>query len=246
MKKSTVKKLNQINREFYHQTAEEFSRSRSYYWSGWKKILPHLNTITAQKKEINVLDVGCGNGRFGLFLSANSSEIKINYWGIDFSERLLASAEKRLAAAKINYHLKKTDITEGLNLKPLKFDLIVCFGLFHHLPSFYLRQKLLKDLADRLNVNGLLAVTFWQFADKPRFKQKIVQPEKVGIQPKEIDDKDYILDWKRGKKAYRYCRQIDYPEAEKLSQGLNLKQIDQYLADGKTSDLNLYLVFKKT
>ncbi len=245
MKKSTIKKLNQLNKDFYHQTADQFSQSRSYYWSGWKKLLPYVNVITAQKNKLEVLDVGCGNGRFGLFLAEKSPGVKINYFGIDFSRDLLTKAEEKLSSAKINYNLTQKDILRGLDLKSKKFDLIACFGLFHHLPSFNLRQKKLMELANYLNTGGLLVITFWQFGDKTRFKEKIVPPKEVGIDQKELENNDYILDWKRGQRRFRYCHHSNQVELEKMVKNVNLKLIDHFLADGKTNDLNLYLVLKK-
>ncbi len=244
MRKSTIKKLNQLNKNFYQKTAEEFSRSRSYFWSGWKKLLPYLNILTARKKEINVLDVGCGNGRFGLFLDENSPGAEINYLGIDFSQKLLAEAKKDLRSTKINYNLVEKDILQKLNLKSKKFDLIVCFGLIHHLASFKLRQEKLMELADYLNTGGLLVVTFWQFGNKPRFEEKTVRPDKVGLDSSRLEENDYILGWKQKEKIYRYCHYVDYREAEKLIKDLKLNLVDKYLADGKTNNLNLYLILK--
>ncbi len=243
MNQKTIKKLNQLNKDFYRKTADSFSQSRSYFWPGWQKLLPYLNIVSAQKNELNVLDLACGNGRFGLFLAENSPKIKINYHGVDFSRELLSKAEKKLSKTNINFKLKKTDIIEDFHLSR-KYDLITAFGLFHHIPSFDLRRKILKILADHLAEDGLVAVTFWQFADKPRFKDKIVNPEKVGIDPGQLESNDYILDWKRGKTAYRCCHCADQPEVEKLTENLDLKMVDNYLADGKTNNLNLYLVLK--
>jgi tRNA (uracil-5-)-methyltransferase TRM9 len=244
MKKTTINKLNQLNKDFYRQTANSFSRSRSYYWSGWEKLVPYINLLTARKNQIDVLDVGCGNGRFGIFLAENSSKTKINYFGIDYNRQLLSSAEDKLSSAGIDFQLKKADITQGLGLTESKFDLTAAFGLFHHLPSYQLRRKILKEMAGLLCPEGLLVTAFWQFGDKPRFKKKIVDPKKVGINPEELDDNDYILDWKRGKNAYRYCHHFSRQEIEKLVKSLEIKIIDQYLADGKTGNLNSYLICK--
>jgi len=251
MRKNTIKKLNQINQKFYQKTAQTFSRSRSYFWSGWEKITPYLNVLVAQEKEIKVFDVGCGNGRFGMFLSENLDSKKIKYFGLDFSQRLLETAKQRLTTLGLDFQLKELDLVKSLLNKQLnelynqKFNLITAFGLFHHLPSFSIRRQAVKQLVSQLENEGVMVATFWQFANKTRFSKKFVNPEKVSIKPEELEENDFIMDWKRGKRAYRYCHHADQPEVEKLTAGLSLEEVDNYLADGKTGDLNLYLVLKK-
>jgi 2-polyprenyl-3-methyl-5-hydroxy-6-metoxy-1,4-benzoquinol methylase len=62
---ATRERLNTINREFYRVTAHDFDETRGQPWPGWKRVLPYL------KLPLSVLDVGCGNGRFGVFLAQN-------------------------------------------------------------------------------------------------------------------------------------------------------------------------------
>jgi len=69
MDTETVNRLNTINHAFYATVADDFDQTRGTAWPGWQRLLPHL------KKPLSVLDVGCGNARFALFLHDNLSSI---------------------------------------------------------------------------------------------------------------------------------------------------------------------------
>src|SRR5690242_4100695 len=91
MDAKTIARLNQINREFYRITAEDFDQTRGESWPGWERLLPYLQT------PLSVLDVGCGNGRFGVFLRENFVGASlINYHGIDSNPALLEQARAAL------------------------------------------------------------------------------------------------------------------------------------------------------
>ncbi len=242
MNKQTVKKLNQLNREFYQQTADEFSQSRSYFWSGWEKLLPYINVLVARDESLEVIDLGCGNGRFGQFLDDRVKDCSVNYLGLDFNQQMLDKAEQRLSSTNVNYQLNQIDLVDGLDSLSDNHNLIVAFGLFHHLPSFQFRQSLVKELLGNLTSQGVLVITFWQFADKKRFRKKVIDPEKVGLNSEDLEKNDYILDWKRGARAYRYCHHLDEKEMQRMLSPLEVDVIDHYLADGKSDNLNRYLV----
>ena len=61
MKDDTARRLLAINRSFYQRHAADFARTRRQAWAGWQRLLPLL------RGRARLLDVGCGNGRFGRF-----------------------------------------------------------------------------------------------------------------------------------------------------------------------------------
>ena len=84
----TIKKLNQLNRDFYQQVAIDFDQTRQHLWPGWNKLISHLQQLQTKHKPLKVLDLGCGNGRFGQFLANSFPGIKINYLGVDNNPQL--------------------------------------------------------------------------------------------------------------------------------------------------------------
>jgi 2-polyprenyl-3-methyl-5-hydroxy-6-metoxy-1,4-benzoquinol methylase len=66
MQEGIVTQLNQLNTHFYQIVASDFDESRQYFWSGWDSCLPELHKLVSETGgKLQVLDLGCGNGRFG-------------------------------------------------------------------------------------------------------------------------------------------------------------------------------------
>ena len=252
MKDTTVKQLNQLNSDFYKSVAVDFDDSRQYFWQGWEKIPPLLDT----SKSIRVADIGCGNGRFGQFLLEKCPETKLSYTGIDSSKSLLDFATKKLQGKIPALHLKEVDIVQAIQkkedfLKNETFQLITSFGVFHHIPSFEFRLELLTYLASKLSKDGYLIVSFWQFMNFERLRKKIISVEKdyasssLDINFADLEKNDYILDWNRGATALRYCHFIDAAETLKLVELSKMKLVTSYLADGKEGSVNSYIVLQQ-
>src|SRR4051794_29952144 len=89
MDQAAVKRLNEINRRFYETVADDFDQTRRSAWPGWENLLPYL------APPLSVLDVGCGNGRFGLFLAQHFG-VDVRYWGMDNNQALLQRARESL------------------------------------------------------------------------------------------------------------------------------------------------------
>ena len=245
-----INRLNQLNTEFYKTTAASFDQSRQYFWEGWEKIPPLLDVF----QNIRVADIGCGNGRFGQFLYKKKPQLKISYTGIDSNEQLLAMAKENLQGKIPALHLQQTDlITAIINAKDFlpnqEFQLITSFGVLHHIPSYELRLALVKFLLSKLEVNGYLIISFWQFMQFERFRKKIVTDQRMLTQKKisliQLEANDYILDWKRGEFALRYCHYVDENEQKKLIQESGAQLITEYTNDGKEGIVNKYIILSK-
>ena len=253
MDTTLIRRLNELNRQFYQQVAPSFSSSRSYYWQGWNKLVPYLQELQpATEDQVNILDVGCGNGRFGAFMAGQLPELNFRYFGLDNSSELLKIAKAHEIMNYIEAHFLELDLVESLlegnfrsKLKTFRPNFITALGLIHHIPSHQLRQQFLIQLAEVLQPNGFLVFTTWNFLENNRFKKKIKDPNLFDLDPDELEEHDVILDWQRGETAYRYCHYTDQKELDKLVEATELKKISQFRADGKSGKLNTYTVLQK-
>ncbi len=253
MNLQTVSKISSLNLHFYQEVSEIWNQDPNYVWEGWLKILPNLKTLIGNKKNFKVLDLGCGNARFYAFLTYNFPGLKLEYYGLDFSLNWLEKHKDSLGSDP-GCKLFETDLLDSKWLEIVRseeFDLIVSFGLFHHIPGSQNRLKLLQQAVSKLNQNGLLVWTSWQFLnedrlikrilpkDSPRYK-KLLEDLKIPLH--EIEKGDYFLDWIKIKSLYRYSHNFEIPEAQEIIQKSNLEAKEVFLADGRFSNRNRYFI----
>lgn len=234
MTPETVQRLNAINRQFYETTAADFDATRSHAWQGWQRLLPYLTL------PLRVLDVGCGNGRFGVFLADHllPSETPLEYHGIDNSPALLAFAQADLAKIPhLRFTLTEQDIIEHPTLPTNTYDLVTLFGVIHHVPGQQNRVDLMRRLAACVAPGGLLAFATWRFYEHERFRERIVP----WSDDMEVEVGDYLLDWRRGATALRYCHYVDDAEQAALVAAAEIPEILTYRSD----IYNCYSIMKK-
>lgn len=231
MDAETIARLNALNRAFYQITAADFDQTRTAPWPGWQTLLPLLST------PLSVLDVACGNGRFGVFLFERLGT-NVTYYGVDSNPELLSFAETALSG-----HAARLELRDVLS-EPLPsgtYDLVVLFGMLHHIPGHENRREFMRALATRVAPGGLLVFTAWRFYEYERFRQRIVPfPPEWRVEPG-----DYLLDWRRGTRALRYCHYVDDQEHAALIQVTGLREVLTYRADGHSGDVNRYSVLKR-
>ena len=240
---TTIKKLNKINLDFYNTVATDFDDTRQYFWQGWDKLISHCEHFS----KLKLLDLGCGNGRFYQFVENTFPKKIINYLGIDSNEELLKFAKEKFsnrAGDSNDFKLKKIDVISSLIeqkdfIKSDNYNLVVSFGVFHHIPSYELRIKLLNYLKSKTSSDGVIIISLWQFMEFDRFRKKITDSDL------KLEKNDFILDWKRGERAYRYCHFIDEDEQNRLITESNLELVKRFKSDGKEKEVNTYLVLKK-
>ncbi len=252
MIKNISKKINKINLKFYDDISLFFNETRKTPWQGWMQLLKYFNF----KTKLDILDLGCGNARFAKFLTENlNKSISINYVGIDFSKDLLNLGTKELLKIqkeRKNFKFKLINlnfIEENFNLNK-KFDLIVLFGVMHHIYDEKIRIILFNKINLLLNKNDQFIFTTWQFLNNERQRKKILDLnsekgknilEKFDLNKKYFkNNKDYILSWNMGKEAFRYCRNYLESDIFKLTNETNFKIKNIFFADGKEKNLNQY------
>lgn len=227
MKPTTVTLLNQLNQRFYQITATDFDATRQRPWDGWYRCLPYIKNIA--HKPLRVLDVGCGNGRFATFL-ADEGVSDFHYTGIDFDEALLDHAQQRLSEAGIAFRLETRDILQQpFGDDGSHFDLVVMFGVMHHIPAYENRRLMLGQLVNQLADGGLLMVTAWAFMDHEKLSQRVISWNSEAVPEAyrnlDIEPHDYLLDWKRGQHALRYCHHVDVTEQARLLADFSVHEI---------------------
>jgi SAM-dependent methyltransferase len=247
---AAIRRLNAINRDFYRVTAHEFDQTRSQAWLGWEYLLPYLARGIARHAAtpLSVLDVGCGNGRFGVFLAKKIEDgelvqhIKpLQYHGIDSSPVLLERARHALdSVPDTTVYLEERDIIEN---PPAigQYHLVALFGVLHHVPGYEQRLQFMRTLGQRVAPGGLLAFACWRFYEYERFRDRIVPwPDDL-----HVEKHDYLLDWRQGERALRYCHYVDDAEHAALISASGLTEIATYRADGQTGDANRYSILQR-
>jgi len=244
----TLRALNAINRAFYREGAAEFSATRDQPWPGWTR-LAELLARANLPAPLEVLDVGCGNGRFGCFLAEQQPELR--YLGLDASAELLAIARSR-GPIGADPELRQLDVVEqdlDACLGEGRFSLVALMGVLHHLPGAERRRAVLRALAGRLRPGGLLALTAWQFEAYQRFRDRIVAWEEYNLGAEEpidlaqLEPGDHLLRWGRGARL-RYCHFADEDETRALLAPLPCQTLASYRADGREANLNHYVVLR--
>ena len=112
--------------------------------------------ILEKEKNINLLEAGCGSGRFSEILSEFES---INLTCVDLSDAVLANAENhsQLNPSKISF--VKADILD-LPYDDSTFDVVVCLGVVQHTPD---SKKTLAELMRVLKPGGAIVWDHYEF-----------------------------------------------------------------------------------
>ena len=229
MDAETQRRLNRINRDFYRRTAADFDATRQQAWPGWERMLAAIDTPVE-----SALDIGCGNGRLARFLAGRQAE-GFRYIGVDSNAQLLTYA--RCQAPRVKLELIEQDVILGM-LPARSAQLVALFGLLHHVPGAERRRELLRAAAACVEPGGWLALATWRFYERERFRKRIVPwPDDFAV-----ERHDYLLDWRRGERALRYCHYIDDEEHAQLIEAAGLPVIDDYRADG---GLNRYTLLRR-
>lgn len=243
VKQEVIHRLNDINRSFYNTVAESFDETRGQPWPGWNILHPYF-VHKARDGLFSVLDIGCGNGRFGVFLAKNLPYGTITYHGLDNSPTLLRYAEDALRAyTNITVMLEQHDVVATPPTLG-EYDAVVLFGIIHHIPGTENRREFIRQVAQRVKPRGLMVFACWRFYEYERFTQRIVPwPDDL---TGEVESHDYLLDWRRGETALRYCHYVDNTEHTNLVAASGLTEIHTFRADGFANAVNKYSVLQRS
>ncbi|MBM3181112.1 MAG: class I SAM-dependent methyltransferase [Chloroflexi bacterium] len=232
MNLTIVDQLLAINRKFYNHFGNEFSATRQRLQPGVKKI---LNSI---KQDESVLDLGCGNGYFLREVSRRGH--KQTLLGVDFSLPLLRDAESAPGVIFREVDLAKLPMTSNQSLISGHWSLITAFAVLHHIPSHEIRLDILRTVQKLLEPNGKFILSNWQFLNSEKLKARILPWAKVGLSNSDVDEGDYLLDWRSGGEGLRYIHHFSVEELLALAGQAGMRVSDSFLSDGEGGNLSLY------
>lgn len=235
MREGIVQRLLALNQGFYDGQAASFAASRAQPQPGFERVLAFLPQPCAR-----LLDVGCGEGRFGRFLQEHQPVA--HYAGVDFSAELLAIAQTQMVQGRFY----RRDMTQAGFLAGLgQFEAVVCLAALHHIPGKQNRVRLVREMAAVLAGNGRLILSTWQFLDSERQRRKVRDWAEIGLDAADVEAGDYLLSWQRGGFSYRYACLIDVAATAELAHAAGLEILHQFRSDGKEGDLGLYTVLAR-
>ena len=218
--------MDDINKNTYNDIANEFSDTRAYVWQCVKDFTNFINKYNEDNKDnkdndiLNILEIGCGNGKNMQYLNNNT---KCNIIGIDNCEKFIEICrEKKLYALYANSNL--------LPFSDCLFDFILCVAMFHHLLSIDDRNSTFNEIL-RVMKNGSYGILTCWCVDQPE-KSNFNFSEGINIVP-----------WKGRKNVNKIRYYFVYTEKifrEYFESFSEIKIIDIYNEFG-----NLVLVFQK-
>lgn len=236
MRTETAAKIIEINRLFYQNFGSEFSRTRGRIQPGVRRVLEGIG------RDLPLLDVGCGNGEFIRQLAAHGHRAPI--LGVDFSLPLLEDAQ--LVPENFPATFRTLDITSpqwsGVRGQ---WSVITCFATLHHIPSEAIRLQILGNIHARLADDGQFIHSNWQFLNSEKLRQRIQSWGVVGLDAADVDEGDYLLDWRSGGTGYRYAHQYSEAELLKLADLSGFKVVESFYSDGATGNLGYYQIWEK-
>jgi 2-polyprenyl-3-methyl-5-hydroxy-6-metoxy-1,4-benzoquinol methylase len=237
MNSVTAQRLLAINHEFYNRFGDHFSATRQRLQPGARKILETIQV------DASVLDLGCGNGHFLRELSQRGHKQPL--LGVDFSLPLLRDAQ---SAPEVSFRevdlAQLSTFTEQLSIEG-GWDVITMFATLHHIPSREMRLDILKTTCKLLKPNGKFILSNWQFLNSEKLKSRIQVWDKAGINEIDVDEGDYLLDWRSGGEGLRYAHHFSAQELLGLAEQVEMRVIDSFSSDGDGGNLGLYQVWER-
>ena len=238
MQASTAHKLLELNRRFYFYFGASFSATRQRLQPGVRKIIAGLAGTE------RILDLGCGNGELARSLAQN--EFQGTYLGLDFSLPLLGDARSQPEGFPVAFgEADLTDSNWDQSLLPAQFSLITAFAVLHHIPSTEMRLDLLRKARNLLAPAGKFLHSNWQFLNSEKLKARIQPWEAAGLSAADMDDADYLLDWRAGGAGLRYAHHFSAQELGELALASGFRVLESFFSDGEGGRLGLYQVWER-
>lgn len=236
--------------------AEHFECNKEHY----------LQANNTAPKSFNILDLACGNLRFEEFLSAQFPKTPFSFYAVDNCEGLLPQ-NQTVFFQNLNIvdALIGSDTPLSSRIDAPLCELSVSFGFMHHVPTQKLRLEVIQALIEKTTPKGLIAISFWEFLNNVGLAKKAERThtealaffeqeqrclgnnQSISLNPDQLEPGDYFLGWKDTPGQYRYCHNFSESEIDELANAVegSAQTIARFVTDGRTENLNSYLVLQK-
>lgn len=247
MDNQIIKKLIDLNFQFYQTFSASFSKTRFSVQPGVKKIVADYLLEPTSNDNTSILDIGCGNGELARYLGTTSYEGK--FLGIDSSPALLDFSRRTSPTARFSPSFLVKDITSqnwAAQLHGDAFDRIVSFAVMHHIPGVELRNHVFQSIRRLITNNGLFIHSQWQFMNSTKLAKRVIPWETIGLSQSLMDPGDTLLDWRaeERKTGYRYVHLFTEAELSQYAATNGFSVSDSFFCDGKEGNLALYQIWK--
>jgi len=240
VKAKVAGRLLDLNRRFYTDFGESFSATRGRIQPGVQQVIDTLNG------DETILDLGCGNGELARTLAREGH--RGAYLGLDFSLPLLSDAEsvpEGFSAEFREVDLKKLSAFSDQLSARIHWAIITSFATLHHIPSVEIRFDMLKTVNGLLAEGGRFIHSNWQFLNSPRLRSRVQNWSEVGLTESDVDENDYLLDWRSGGTGLRYVHHFSEAELASLAESSGFKVFETFYSDGKEGNLSIYQEWQK-
>lgn len=234
----TAGKLIEVNRQFYQTFGGEFSSTRGRLQPGVRRVVENLEGSE------RILDLGCGNGNLARELARRGH--RGSYLGLDFSPPLLHVAGSGWEAFPAAF--QQGDITSldwDASLEHVLMDQVFAFAVLHHIPGEEIRRRLLQKIHRLLAPGGKFALSNWQFLASEKLKARVQDWGKIGLSQTQVDENDYLLDWRAGGSGLRYVHHFSEAELNRLAASTRFRVVESFYSDGQNRKLGLYQIWEK-
>jgi len=158
MEKEIAAKILNETEVGYDLISGKFSATRKHFWRGMEWIGEYVQDGD------KVLDFGCGNGR----LIELFTDKKIEYTGVDVSEKLIELAKQKYPSENVKF--QKISGQGSLAFSADNFNTIYSIAVFHHLPGRESREGTVREIFRVLRPGGRVIITVWNLWQKKYIK----------------------------------------------------------------------------
>ncbi len=89
-------------------------------------------------------------------------------------------------------------------------------------------------------------VSVWNFPAEPKWRQRVVAWEAIGLDAEDVEEGDALLDWRRGGRGLRYVHHFTEEELVQLGQAGGYSWIETRHAGGDSGALNRIQIWQRS